>query len=229
MYDADSGFMRGRNRDGSWVTPFSPTTWGGPYVEGGAWQSTWNVPHDPAGLIKLMGGADAFTAKLDEFLSMEPIFDSGTYWAEIHEMTEMAAVDFGQYAHSNQPVHNILYLYAAAGKPWRTEYWVRRILDELYSPDIQPGDEDNGEMSSWYILSALGIYPLCPGRPEYVLGSPLFKKATVHLKDGKTFVVNSTVEWRKPSIRVQGSVTVNGQKHSATYGSPMKRSRRAAP
>ena len=215
MYDGGSGFMRGRSRDGKWVEPFSPTTWGGPYVEGGAWQSTWNVPHDPAGLIQLMGGADAFTAKLDEFLTMEPIFDSGTYWAEIHEMTEMAAVDFGQYAHSNQPVHNVLYLYAAAGKPWRTEYWVRRVMDELYSADIQPGDEDNGEMSSWYILSALGIYPLCPGRPEYVLGSPLFPSVKIKLKGDKTFVVNSSGNGEgRPYVQ---SVTVNGRPHSKLW------------
>ena len=215
MYDAASGFMRGRHRDGRWVLFFLLLLWGGFFVVGGAWQSTWNVPHDPAGLIKLMGGADAFCAKLDEMLTMEPDFESGTYWQEIHEMTEMAAVDFGQYAHSNQPVHNVLYLYAAAGKPWRTEYWVRRIMDELYSPDIQPGDEDNGEMSSWYILSSLGIYPLCAGRPEYVLGSPLFKKATVHLKDGKTFVVKGDGNGEsRPYVQ---SVTVDDKVHSKLW------------
>lgn len=212
MYDKSTGFMRGRRRDGSWHEPFSPTAWGNPYVEGAAWQSTWAVPHDPAGLISLMGGADAFCAKLDEMLTMEPVFDTGTYWQEIHEMTEMAAVDFGQYAHSNQPVHHVLYLYTAAGKPWKTQYWVRRVLDELYSPDVQPGDEDNGEMSSWYILSALGIYPLCPGRPRYVLGSPLFKRATVRLKGGKPFIVES--EGNGADRCYVHDVTVDGEKHS---------------
>jgi putative alpha-1,2-mannosidase len=93
----------------------------------------------------------------------------------------MAAVDFGQYAHSNQPSHHILYMYAMAGRPDRTQYWVRRTLTELYTPDNFAGDEDTGAMAAWYVLSALGFYPLCPGRPWYVLGSPLFEEATLHL------------------------------------------------
>jgi predicted alpha-1,2-mannosidase len=215
LYDASTGFMRGRHRDGSWQDDFSPIRWGNPYVEGGAWQSTWAVPHDPAGLIALMGGSDAFCAKLDEMLTMEPAFESGTYWQEIHEMTEMACADFGQYAHSNQPVHHVLYLFAAAGKPWKTEHYARRVLDELYSPDVQPGDEDNGEMSSWYLLSALGIYPLCPGRPQYVFGSPLFKKATVRLNGGKSFTVESKNNGEGRPY-VQG-VTVDGKPYSKLW------------
>ncbi|HET6383085.1 MAG TPA: GH92 family glycosyl hydrolase [Armatimonadota bacterium] len=191
-YDAEIGFMRGKNADGSWHEPWDEFTWGGPYVEGGAWQSTWAVPHDPAGLIALMGGPDALTQKLDRMLAQDPRFEVGTYGFEIHEMTEMAAVPFGQYAHSNQPVHHVLYLYTAAGQPHRTQYWVRKVMNELYSPDGFAGDEDNGEMSCWYVLNALGIYPLCPGHPSYVFGSPLFPAARVQLAHGKELIVEAS-------------------------------------
>jgi len=187
IYDPEVGFMRPRNADGSWdLDPFDPLYWGGAYVEGGPWQSSWAVQHDPAGLIELMGGEEAFAEKLDTMLSMPAHFHVGGYSEEIHEMTEMALDNFGQYAHSNQPVHHVLYLYLAAGKPWRTQKEVRRVMEEMYSPDAFAGDEDNGEMAAWYVLSALGIFPHCPGRPEWALGSPLFPRATVHLPTGKT-------------------------------------------
>ena len=147
-------------------------------------------------------------------LALPPRFEAGSYNCEIHEMTEMAAVDFGQYAHSNQPVHHILYLYTYAGSAHRTQYWVRRVLDELYTPHMFCGDEDNGEMASWYIFSALGFYPFCPGHASYVLGSPLFKGATIHLPNGNELTIeaannsanNPYVQW----------VERNGQAHSAT-------------
>jgi len=185
--------MRGRNADGSWQTPFDEFAWGGAYIEGSAWQCTWAVPHDPAGLIDLLGGPEKCSEKLDQMLALPPIFDVGTYPTEIHEMTEMAAVDFGQYAHSNQPVHHVLYLYTCAGKPAKTQYWVRRVLNELHSaePDGLAGDEDNGEMSAWYIFNALGFYPFCPGHPSYILGSPLFKSATLFLPNNKTLTINA--------------------------------------
>jgi putative alpha-1,2-mannosidase len=129
--------------------------------------------------------------KLDTMLTTPPYFTTGAYEMEIHEMTEMAMADFGQYAHSNQPVHHVLYFYNSAGRPWRTQAEVRRVMRELYSSDVQPGDEDNGEMSAWYVLSALGIFPQTPGHPSWTLGSPLFTKATVQLSDGKTFTVTS--------------------------------------
>jgi predicted alpha-1,2-mannosidase len=191
LYDPTVGFMRGRNANGSWQEPFDEFRWGSPYVEGGAWQSSWAVQHDPAGLIKLMGGEEAFVAKLDAMLETEPRFEVGVYGFEIHEMTEMACADFGQYAHSNQPVHHALYLYNAAGRPWRTQKEVRRVMDELYTPDGFAGDEDNGEMSAWYILSALGIFPLCPGHPSWTLGSPLFQRATLRLANGQDLVVEA--------------------------------------
>lgn len=190
LYDASVGFMRGKNADGSWAE-FREFRWGDPYVEGGPWQSTWAVPHDPAGLIALMGGAEAFVAKLEQMLTMPPHFEEGHYGFEIHEMTEMACADFGQYAHSNQPVHHVLYLFTAAGRPDRTQYWVNRVLNELYTPDVFPGDEDNGEMSAWYLLSALGLYPLCPGDPTWVLGAPLFDRAVVRLSSGQEVVIEA--------------------------------------
>ncbi len=191
MYDPSVGFMRGRNADGSWLEPWDEFLWGSPYVEGGPWQSSWAVQHDPAGLIALMGGEEAFAAKLDQMLAIEPHFNVGAYSFEIHEMTEMAVADFGQYAHSNQPVHHVLYLYNAAGRPWRTQREVRRVMDVLYTPDDLPGDEDNGEMCAWYVLSALGIFPLCPGHPSWTLGTPLFRRAEVSLENGRTLVVEA--------------------------------------
>jgi predicted alpha-1,2-mannosidase len=192
-FDPNVDFMRGRNTDGSWETPFNEFAWGGAFIEGSAWQCGWAVPHDPDGLIDLFGGPEKTVQKLDKMMSLPPSFDVGTYPTEIHEMTEMAAVDFGQYAHSNQPVHHVLYLYTCAGKPSKTQYWVRRVLNELYSsdPDGFAGDEDNGEMSAWYIFNALGFYPFCPGHPSYILGSPLFKSATLFLSNDKTLTINA--------------------------------------
>lgn len=190
-FDPAVAFMRGRNEDGTWLEPWSEFQWGSPYVEGGPWQSTWAVPHDPAGLIELMGGDDAFVAKLDQMLALPPHFEVGVYGMEIHEMTEMAVADFGQYAHSNQPVHHVLYLYNAAGRPWRTQEEVRRVMRDYYSARALPGDEDNGEMSAWYVLSSLGIFPLCPGRGAWTFGSPLFDRAVVRLRDSKQLVVEA--------------------------------------
>jgi predicted alpha-1,2-mannosidase len=194
VFDPTVGMMRGRNSDGSWRTPWDSFEWGGPFVEGGAWQHAWGVPHDPAGLISIMGGPEAFTAKLEQMLTTPPHFRVGSYGFEIHEMTEMASVDFGQYAHSNQPVHHVLYLFTSAGQPHKTQHWVRRVLSELYTPDSLPADEDNGEMASWYVLSALGLYPLCPGHPSYVFSSPLFPVAHFTLGNGKTLTVRAETE-----------------------------------
>ncbi len=196
MFDPSVGFMRGRNADGSWLEPFNEFDWGGPYVEGSAWQTSWGVPHDVPGLITLFGGPEKFVAKLDQMLAVPPHFAVGDYGFEIHEMSEMACADFGQYAHSNQPVHHALYLFAEAGAPEKTDHWVRKILTESYdeTPGGFPGDEDNGEMSAWFILSALGVFPLCPGKPEYVLAKPLFKAAAVDLPGGTLRIVCSDTE-----------------------------------
>jgi len=191
IFDAGTKFLRGKMADGSWVAPFEPHTWGGAYVEGAAWQYRFSVFHDPEGLMKAMGGRDSWIAALEEMLAQPPVFHVGTYGREIHEMSEMAAVDFGQYAHSNQPVHQFLYMFTLAGRRDRTQYWAHRVLNELYTPDNFPGDEDTGSMSAWYILSSLGFYSLCPGKPEWVLGAPLFQKAEVRFPDGRTILIEA--------------------------------------
>ena len=211
IYDPGVGFMRAKDAQGNWRTPFDQYAWGGPYVEGGPWQSSWAVQQDPIGLANLMGGQKPFLAKLDQLMIEPPRYDIGGYGSEIHEMTEMAVTPFGQYGHGNQPTHHILYLFAAAGQPWKTQYWTRRVMNELYSPQGFAGDEDNGEMASWYILNALGIYPLCPGRPEYVLGSPLFRSARVRVPGRRDLIIEAPKNSAK-NVYVQ-SVRVNGQAH----------------
>ncbi|MBV9851819.1 MAG: glycoside hydrolase family 92 protein, partial [Armatimonadetes bacterium] len=215
VYDPGVGFMRGRNADGGWQEPFDEFAWGDPYIEGGAWQSTWAVQHDPAGLIALMGGPEKVVQKLDRMLAQPPTFHVGTYGQEIHEMTEMARAPFGQYAHSNQPVHHVLFLYAAAGRPDKTQHWVRRIMDTYYTPDSLPGDEDNGEMCSWYVLNALGFYPLTPGHPSFVFSSPLFRAVRVHLANGKTLTI--TAEHNAPENVYVQRLAVNGRPHDKLW------------
>ena len=191
LYDETVSFMRGKDAAGKWLEPWDEFQWGSPYVEGGPWQSSWAVQHDAAGLIRLMGGEEGFVQKLDRMLATPPHFTTGAYGFEIHEMTEMAQADFGQYAHSNQPVHHVLYLYNSAGRPWRTQKEVRRVMDRLYTPTHLPRDEDNGEMCAWYVLSALGLFPLTPGQAEWTLGSPLFRRATINLPNGEKLVIEA--------------------------------------
>lgn len=225
IYDPSAGFFRARNADGSWHVhsphqPFDEFAWGGPYVEGGAWQCGWAVQHDPAGMIELMGGPESFVAKLDRMLALPPQFNVHAYPAEIHEMTEMALAPagFGQYAHSNQPAHHVLYLYAAAGQPWKAQHWVRRVLNEMYGHgphDGFAGDEDNGEMSAWYVLSALGVFPLCPGHPSYVLGSPLFPRATIRRPGAEPLVIEA--EDNAPENVYVQRVELHGAPHAKTW------------
>jgi predicted alpha-1,2-mannosidase len=191
LFDPSTKFIRGKNADGSWLKPFDQYTWGGAYVEGGPWQYRFNVLHDPQGLMENYGGKNEFVKRLEEMLMQAPVFHAGTYGAEIHEMSEMAAVDFGQYAHSNQPVHNVLYMFSAAGRRDRTQYWVHRVLNELYSPDNFAGDEDTGAMSAWYILSSLGLFALCPGKPEWALGAPLFPSAEIRFPEGRSLRISA--------------------------------------
>jgi predicted alpha-1,2-mannosidase len=210
LWDSSVGFMRARNADGTWLEPFNQFDWGGPYCEGGPWQSSWAVQHDPAGLMSLVGGSNALLMKLDEMLSLPPRFNVSGYSVEIHEITEMAVADFGQYAHSNQPVHHVLFLYAAAGRMDRLQFETRRVLEEYYTPTHLPGDEDNGEMTAWYVLGALGFFPLCPGRAEYVLGSPLFKRVQMKLPNGVLEII------AEGEGRYVSSVLVNGDEHSSS-------------
>jgi predicted alpha-1,2-mannosidase len=191
VFDSSTGFLRGKLASGAWLDPFDEFQWGSPYVEGSAWQHRWDVPHDISGLIAALGGNARAVAVLDKMLALQPVFRVGVYGQEIHEMSEMAAVDFGQYAQSNQPSHHLLYIFALAGRPDRTQQWVRRTMADLYTIDAFPGDEDTGSMAAWYILSAFGFYPVCPGKPEYVLGSPLFDRVTLNLPGGRKTIIEA--------------------------------------
>jgi predicted alpha-1,2-mannosidase len=210
VFDPQTGLMRGRLPDGSWETPFNPLRWGGGYVEGSAWQHRFGVPHDIDGLMGLLGGPEALVQQLDQMLTMPPTFEVGSYPYEIHEMSEMAAVNFGQYAHSNQPVHHYLYLYTYAGQPQKTSQAVRRVLTELYSPDALCGDEDNGEMSSWYLLSSLGLYPICPGKPLYTITTPLFSHAHLTLSDEVTLEMTATARLESSPREITHDVLMRG-------------------
>jgi predicted alpha-1,2-mannosidase len=205
LFDPQSGFLRGKKAAGDWLEPFDPVTWGDPYVEGSAWQHRWDVPHNFPALMAALGGPDKTVAALEQMLTMSPEFNVGVYGQEIHEMSEMAAVPFGQYAQSNQPVHHVLYLFAAAGRPDRTRYWTRKVLDELYTTENFPGDEDTGSMAAWYIFSSLGFYPVCPGKPEYTLGCSYFPRATVRLPNGKTLVIDQAMQTGEASVTLDGN------------------------
>jgi predicted alpha-1,2-mannosidase len=193
VFDPEVGFVRGRKKDGSWIEPFSPDEWGGPFTEGCAWHWTWCVPQDIDGLIEALGGREAFVRKLDSVFDVPPTVRVGSYGGLIHEMTEMISLNMGQYAHGNQPIQHMIYLYVHAGQPWKTQQRVRQVMANLYdsSPHGLCGDEDNGQTSAWYVFSALGFYPVTPGNPTYILGSPLFDRVTLKLPNGKSFVVEA--------------------------------------
>ncbi|WP_197526443.1 GH92 family glycosyl hydrolase [Botrimarina colliarenosi] len=217
VFDPEVDFMRGRQADGSWRPDFKPDEWGGPFTEGSSWHYSWSVLHDLPGLIDLMGGDDAFIAKLDAMLAAEPTYGVGHYGGVIHEMTEMVACHMGQYAHGNQPVHHVLYLYNFAGAPWKTAAPVRQVVDTLYGPgpDGYCGDEDNGQMSAWYLFSTLGFYPVCPGKPGYAIGSPRFAKATIRLQNGEDFVIEA--DGVSDTAMHVGSVAVDGAAISRSW------------
>lgn len=193
IFDTSTNFMRGRNKDGNFQSPFRPDKWGDAFTEGCAWHYTWSVFHDPQGLIDLMGGNKKFIEKLDSVFSAPPTFDYSYYSSQIHEITEMVIAGMGQYAHGNQPIQHVIYLYNYAGEPWKAQEHVRETMDLLYNPfpDGLCGDEDNGQTSAWYVMSAAGFYSVCPGTNQYVLGSPLFNKVTLHLENGNEFVLSA--------------------------------------
>jgi predicted alpha-1,2-mannosidase len=217
LWDPSVGFMRPRNADGQWITPFDQFAWGGSYAEGGPWQNSWFVPYDTAGLARLVGGREKLASKLDEMLGLPPIYHTGGYGQVIHEMREMGIAKFGQYDQGNQPVFDVLYLFAAVGQPWQTEYWTRRVCDKLFCGGNAgfPGDEDNGSMSSWYVLSSIGLYPLCPGTPTYMITSPLFSSITLHLPHDKTFLI-STSDHDNNNVYVQKQL-LNGKEDNHTW------------
>lgn len=193
LFDKQTGLMRGKNKNGTFQSPFNPFKWGDAFTEGNSWHYTWSVFHDVQGLIDLMGGKEKFAMKLDSVFTLPPVFDDSYYGAVIHEIREMQIADMGQYAHGNQPIQHMIYLYNYAGQPWKTQHWVRETMNKLYlpTPDGYCGDEDNGQTSAWYVFSALGFYPVCPATDQYIFGTPFFKKATLHLENGKQIVINA--------------------------------------
>lgn len=217
VFDKSTNFMRGKNKDGSWSSPFVPEKWGGDFTEGCAWHYTWSVFQDPQGLIDLMGGRRVFTDKLDAVFTTPPKYDCSYYGFPIHEIVEMTVMDMGQYAHGNQPIQHMIYLYNYAGQPWKAQKWVRRVMNKLYTPtpDGLCGDEDNGQTSAWYVFSALGFYPVCPGSGEYVFGAPLFQEATLHLQNGKTFRIQAPKNSRG-NLYIK-SAALNGCSYTKTY------------
>lgn len=217
LFDPNVGFMRGRDDTGNWTPNFDPYEWGGPYTEGNAWHYLWSVFHDVNGLIDLLGGNEKFVSKLDSVFSVPNTVHVGTYRRKIHEMTEMEMAGMGQYAHGNQPIQHMIYLYDYAGAPWKTQKWVRTVMDKLYNATENgyPGDEDQGQTSSWYVLSALGFYSVCPGTDEYALGSPVFKKATITLENGKQFVVEAENN-SKENVYIQ-SAALNGKSYTHNF------------
>ncbi|RZK63108.1 MAG: glycoside hydrolase family 92 protein, partial [Pedobacter sp.] len=193
LFDPASGLMRGKNEDGKFQTPFNPFKWGDAFTEGNSWHYSWSVFQDIDGLSKLMGGKEKFVQKLDSVFTLPPIFDDSYYGQVIHEIREMQIANMGQYAHGNQPIQHMIYLYNYGGAPWKTQYWVRETMNRMYkpTPDGYCGDEDNGQTSAWYVFSALGFYPVTPATDQYVLGAPLFKKVTINLENGKQIVINA--------------------------------------
>lgn len=191
LFDPSANFMRGRNEDGTFQSPFRPDKWGDAFTEGSSWHWTWCVFHDPQGLADLMGGREKMVQRLDEVFTSTPTFDCSYYKRQIHEITEMVISNMGQYAHGNQPIQHAIYLYDYLGQPWKGQFWVRQVMDKLYTPnpDGLCGDEDNGQTSAWYLFSAMGFYPVAPGTGEYAFGSPLFKKITLALENGKRFEI----------------------------------------
>ena len=193
LFRSDHRLMCGRNTDGTFEENFSPLKWGGNFTEGNSWHYTWSVFHDIQGLIELMGGKKNFVEMLDSVFTVPPVYDDSYYGFPIHEIREMTVMNMGNYAHGNQPIQHMIYLYNYAGEPWKAQYRLRQVMQHMYSPtpDGYCGDEDNGQTSAWYVFSALGFYPVCPASDEYVLGAPLFKNAVIHLENGKQIVIEA--------------------------------------
>jgi predicted alpha-1,2-mannosidase len=217
VFDPSTNLMRGKNEDGSFQSPFNPLKWGDAFTEGNSLHYTWSVFHDVQGLIDLMGGDEAFIAQLDHVFEMPPDFDDSYYGFTIHEIREMQIVNMGNYAHGNQPIQHMIYLYNYAGVPYQTQQRIREVLTRLYSatPDGYCGDEDNGQTSAWYVFSSLGFYPVTPGTDQYVIGSPLFNKAIISLENGKEFTI-STRDNSARNFYIE-SLHMNGKNYLHNY------------
>ena len=217
VFDNETNLMRGKNKDGNFQSPFNPFKWGDAFTEGNSWHYSWTVFHDVQGLINLMGGRRNFISTLDSVFSMPPIFDNSYYGFTIHEIREMQLVNMGQYAHGNQPIQHMIYLYNYAGEPWKAQFWIRETMNKLYKPypDGYCGDEDNGQTSAWYVFSAIGFYPVCPTSDEYVLGAPLFKKMIIDLENGKQIVI--TAPANSSSNRYVKKLMLNNIQYQKSY------------
>jgi len=217
LFDPSTNLMRGKNKGGDFQTPFNPLKWGDAFTEGNSLHYTWSVFHDIQGLIDLMGGKEIFASKLDEVFAMPPDFDASYYGFTIHEIREMQIVNMGNYAHGNQPIQHMIYLYNYANESYKAQEKVRKVLTELYSatPDGYCGDEDNGQTSAWYVFSSLGFYPVTPAADQYVIGSPLFNKATIHLENGNQFTIQSSNN-SKNNFYIQ-SANLNGKDYNYSY------------
>ena len=214
VFDPETKLMRGRLEDGYFQEPFSPLKWGDAFTEGNSWHYTWSVFHDPQGLINLMGGKKTFCQMLDSVFAVPPVFDDSYYGYTIHEIREMQIMNMGNYAHGNQPIQHMIYLYNYGGQPWKAQYWLHQVMDRLYSPtpDGYCGDEDNGQTSAWYVFTALGFYPVCPGSNQYVIGSPYLEKVTLHLENGKQVSIS-----REGSGCYIQSMTIDGKEYTHNY------------
>ncbi|MHB9056794.1 MAG: GH92 family glycosyl hydrolase [Paludibacteraceae bacterium] len=217
LFDNKYNLMVGKKDNGEFSEPFNPFKWGGDFTEGNSLHYTWSVFHDPQGLINLMGGKNVFNQMLDTVFSLPPIFDDSYYGSTIHEIREMQIMNMGNYAHGNQPIQHMIYLYNYSGTPWKAQFHLREVMDRMYTPapDGYCGDEDNGQTSAWYVFSALGFYPVCPGSGQYVLGSPIFPKAKLHLENGKTLEIITTNN-NKQNVYVK-NLSVNGKKYTRNY------------
>ncbi len=217
VFDPEHNLMRGRNLDGSFQEPFSPYKWGDAFTEGNAWHYTWSVFHDIESLRNMMGGEREFTSMLDSVFIVPPIFDASYYGYRIHEITEMQVANMGNYAHGNQPAQHMIYLYDWTAQPWKTQKWVREVMERLYSakPDGYCGDEDNGQTSAWYVFSALGFYPVCPASDKYAVGSPYFKKAVINLENGRKIEINAQGNGKgRPYIK---SLKIDGRPANSNF------------
>ncbi len=194
LFDAETGFLRAKDENGNMRTDFTEFDWGGDYTEGGPWQNSLAMYHDFGGYAKLLGGKDVLLKRVERLFATYPYFRIYGYDKEIHEMTEMAiCAEFGQCALCNQPSFHLPYMFSCLGDRDQSAYWVKKCVRELFKaePEGFPGDEDNGTMASWYVFSALGFYPVCPGCAEYVIAAPSVKHAVIHLENGKAFEINA--------------------------------------
>ncbi len=217
VFDPEHKLMRGKNADGTFQSPFNPFKWGDAFTEGNSWHYTWSVFHDIQGLVDLMGGKQEFVNMLDSVFKLPPVFDDSYYGGVIHEIREMQIVNMGNYAHGNQPIQHMIYLYNYAGAPWKAQYWLRETMNRLYmaTPDGYCGDEDNGQTSAWYVFTALGFYPVCPGSNEYVLGAPYFNKVTVSLENGKKLEIVAPAN--SDTNRYIKTLKYNGKNYTKNY------------